>query len=141
MRNLLPDLDKGLPSILRGQFCTIGTLSVLDQVFDLKYLLQNCRCQHLPFFDKCPRTQLDQLKRQRTSFWIVSDTRNRFEWGSVQIKCASVSRTRFNPLSFFRQIARSSWDSGRAIIHCVGGARNRSQFRQYDTDAVRRSYH
>ena len=37
--NFLPKLDKGFPGVLRSQSCTVGTLSVLDQVFDLKHLL------------------------------------------------------------------------------------------------------
>ncbi len=71
-----------------------------------------------------------------TSFWIVSETRSRFECGSVQMKCASVNRTLLRPLSFFRQMARSSCDSGRASDHEVGGERKRSQFLQNETDAV-----
>ena len=51
------------------------------------------------------------------------------------MKCASVNRTLFRPFSFFRQIANSSEDSGLARIHDWGGDRNRSQFRQNDTDA------
>jgi hypothetical protein len=39
MRNFLPDLDKSLPSVLCGQSGTVGALSVLDQIFDFKYLL------------------------------------------------------------------------------------------------------
>ena len=39
VRNFLPKLDKGFPGVLRSQFRTVGTLSVLDQVFDLKHLL------------------------------------------------------------------------------------------------------
>ena len=65
---------------------------------------------------------------------MVIETRNRFEWGSVQIKCASVNRTLFNPFSFFKQIASSSCDSGLAIVHVKGGDKNRSQFLQKDTD-------
>jgi hypothetical protein len=42
MRDFLPDLNKGLPSVLRSQSRTVGTLSVLNQVFDFKYLLENC---------------------------------------------------------------------------------------------------
>jgi hypothetical protein len=42
MRNFLPDLNKGLPSVLRSQSRTVGTLSMLNQVFDFKYLLKNC---------------------------------------------------------------------------------------------------
>lgn len=73
----------------------------------------------------------------RASFWIVSDTRSRFEWGSVQMKCASVNRTLFRPLSFLRQMESSSEDSGFASIHASGGERKRSQFLQNDTDAVK----
>lgn len=51
------------------------------------------------------------------------------------MKCASVNRTLLRPLSFLRQIARSSCDSGRAITHWAGGARWRSQFRQYEIEA------
>jgi hypothetical protein len=69
---------------------------------------------------------------------MVSDTRNLFECGSVQIKCASVSRTLFSPFSFLRHIASSSWDSGRASCHACGGDRNRSQFLQNETDAINR---
>ena len=65
---------------------------------------------------------------------MVIETRNRFECGSVQIKCASVNRTLFKPFSFFKQIASSSCDSGLAIVHVVGGDKNRSQFLQKDTD-------
>lgn len=65
-----------------------------------------------------------------TSFWIVSLTRNLFEWGSVQMNPASIRRTLFSPFSFFRQMAKSSRDSGRAIVQVVGGDRNRSQFLQ-----------
>jgi hypothetical protein len=39
MRNFLPDLNKSLPSVLCGQSRTVGTLSVLNQIFDFKYLL------------------------------------------------------------------------------------------------------
>jgi hypothetical protein len=67
---------------------------------------------------------------------MVSDTRNLFECGSVQIKCASVSRTLLSPFSFLRHIASSSWDSGRASCHACGGDRNRSQFLQNETDAI-----
>jgi hypothetical protein len=66
---------------------------------------------------------------------MVIDTRNRFECGSVQIKCASVNRTLFSPFNFFKQIASSSCDSGLAIVHVVGGDKNRSQFRQKETEA------
>lgn len=72
----------------------------------------------------------------RTSFCTVMETLSLLEWGSVQMKWASVRRTLFSPLSFLRQIARSCEDSGAAIIHCCGGERNRSQLRQNDTDAT-----
>jgi hypothetical protein len=72
---------------------------------------------------------------RRTSFWMVIDTRSRFECGSVQMKCASVRRTLFKPLSFLRHMESSSEDSGRASVHVCGGDRKRSQFRQKDTDA------
>ena len=39
MRDFLPDLNKGLPGVLRSQSRTVRTLSVLNQVFDFKYLL------------------------------------------------------------------------------------------------------
>lgn len=65
---------------------------------------------------------------------MVIDTRNRFECGSVQIKCASVNRTLFNPFNFFKQIASNSCDSGLAIVHVKGGDKNRSQFLQNETD-------
>jgi hypothetical protein len=39
MRNFLPDLDKSFPSVFCGQSGTVGTLSVLNQIFDFKYLL------------------------------------------------------------------------------------------------------
>lgn len=68
---------------------------------------------------------------------MVSDTRNLLECGSVQMKCASVSRTLLSPLSLLRHIASSSWDSGRAKIHACGGDKKRSQFLQNDTDAGR----
>ena len=71
-----------------------------------------------------------------TSFWMVNETRNRLECGSVQMKWASVNRTLFRPFNFFRHIARSSWDSGLARVHACGGERNRSQFRQNETDAI-----
>jgi hypothetical protein len=51
------------------------------------------------------------------------------------MKWASVNRTLFRPFSFFKQIANSSDDSGFARVHDCGGDRNRSQFRQNDTDA------
>ena len=51
------------------------------------------------------------------------------------MKWASVSRTLFRPFSFFRQMANNSGDSGLARVHDCGGDRNRSQFRQNDTDA------
>jgi hypothetical protein len=62
------------------------------------------------------------------------ETLNRFECGSVHIKCASFNRTLFNPFSFFKQIASNSCDSGLASVHVEGGDKNRSQFLQKDTD-------
>lgn len=70
-----------------------------------------------------------------TSFCIVSFTFIRFECGSVHMKPASMSRTFERPFSFFRQMASSSRDSGSAIVHVVGGLRNRSQFLQKESDA------
>ena len=58
-----------------------------------------------------------------------------FEWGSVQMNPASMSRTLLRPLSFLRQMARSSRDSGSAICHVVGGDRKRSQFLQNEIEA------
>lgn len=43
---------------------------------------------------------------------------------------ASVRRTLLSPFSFFKHIDKSSGDSGRAIVHAVGGFKNRSQLRQ-----------
>ena len=51
------------------------------------------------------------------------------------MKWASVNRTLFNPFSFFKQIERSSLDSGCASVHACGGERKRSQLRQNDTEA------
>ena len=51
------------------------------------------------------------------------------------MKWASVNRTLFNPFSFFKQIERSSLDSGCATVHACGGERKRSQLRQKDTEA------
>lgn len=51
------------------------------------------------------------------------------------MKWASVNRTLFNPFSFFKQIERSSLDSGCASAHACGGERKRSQLRQKDTEA------
>ena len=51
------------------------------------------------------------------------------------MKWASVNRTLFNPFSFFKQIERSSLDSGCASVHACGGDRKRSQLRQKDTEA------
>jgi hypothetical protein len=39
VRNFLPNLDKGFPSVFRRQFSTVWTLPVLNQVFDLEHLL------------------------------------------------------------------------------------------------------
>lgn len=61
----------------------------------------------------------------------------RFEWGSVQMKPASIRRTLLRPLSFLRQMARSSRDSGSAIVHVWGGEKKRSQFLQKESVPVR----
>lgn len=121
---------------LWGTFCLTWTRAF--QVFFAANFVQS---EHWPC---CTRYSISKICSRivavRTSFWIVSETRNRFEWGSVQMKCASVSRTLFRPFNFLRQIARSSWDSGRAIVHDDGGERNRSQFLQYDTEAALHQY-
>jgi hypothetical protein len=65
---------------------------------------------------------------------MVIETRNLFECGSVQMKCASVNRTLFNPFNFFKQMASNSCDSGLATVHVKGGDKNLSQFLQNDTD-------
>jgi len=41
VRNLLPDLDQGLPGIFGSEFCAIGALAVLHQILDLECLLQD----------------------------------------------------------------------------------------------------
>lgn len=51
------------------------------------------------------------------------------------MKPASTKRTRLRPLSFFKQIASNSLDSGWAIVQVAGGERNRSQLRQKLTEA------
>ena len=58
-----------------------------------------------------------------------------FEWGSVQMNPASMSRTLLRPLSFLRQRASNSLDSGSAMDHAEGGDRNRSQALQNDREA------
>lgn len=73
--------------------------------------------------------------RKRTSFWIVRETLSLFECGSVQMKWASVNRTLLSPFSLLRHMESSSDDSSCASVHVWGGERNRSQFRQKDTDA------
>lgn len=60
---------------------------------------------------------------KRTSFWMVNLTRNRLEWGSVQMNPASMRRTLERPLSLRRQTARSSRDSSSHRVHWAGGAR------------------
>lgn len=41
VRNLLPYLEYRFPSILRGQFCAIGALSMLNDVFHFEHLLDD----------------------------------------------------------------------------------------------------
>ena len=83
----------------------------------------------------------------RTSFWIVTFTLIRFEWGSVQTNAASTRRTWQHsevhqvqktyldilenlcstsfvmPLIRLRHIARSSLDSSAATTHAAGGCK------------------
>ena len=82
----------------------------------------------------------------RTSFWIVTFTLTRFEWGSVHTNAASTSRTWLKtssseeqllcfhksnnkstsldiPLIFLRQRASNSRDSSAATIHMEGGCK------------------
>ena len=67
------------------------------------------------------------------------DTLNRFECGSVQMKCASVSRTLFSPFSLRKHIDSNSDDSGLAIVQFCGGLMKRSQFLRKATDAGHRT--
>lgn len=48
---------------------------------------------------------------------------------------ASINRTLLRPFSFFKQIAKSSLDSGSAIVQDWGGERKRSQFLQNESVA------
>ena len=116
---------------LCGTFCRTCT-----SAFQVFFAASFAQSGHWPY---CTRYSISntcsRIVAVRTSFWIVSETRSRFECGSVQMKCASVRRTLLRPLSFLRQMARSSWDSGRAIVQLDGGERNRSQFLQKETDA------
>ena len=41
VRNLLTDLDERLPRVLRSEFGAVGTLGMLNEVFDLKDLLED----------------------------------------------------------------------------------------------------
>ena len=47
MRDLLADLDEGLPGVLRSELGAVTTLRVLDDILHLEYLLKDCRCKHL----------------------------------------------------------------------------------------------
>ena len=62
-----------------------------------------------------------------TSFWMVSFTLTRLEWGSVQMNPASTRRTFERPLRRLRQSDSSSLDSRVQNTHCPGGCRYRSQ--------------
>lgn len=103
---------------------------MLNEVFNLESLLEDRASENLRI-----GSDRQMHKFVSTSFCIVSETRSRLEWGSVQIKWASVKRTLFSPLSFLRQIASSSEDSGRAKTHELGGDKNLSQFLQNETEA------
>lgn len=52
---------------------------------------------------------------------MVIFTLTRREWGSVQMKLASMIRTLDNPFSFLRHKASNSLDSGAALIQLLGG--------------------
>lgn len=41
VRDLLTDLNEGFPRVFGGEFGTVGTLGMLDEVFNLKDLLQD----------------------------------------------------------------------------------------------------
>lgn len=41
VRDLLADLNERLPCVFRGEFGAVRTLSMLDEVFDLKDLLED----------------------------------------------------------------------------------------------------
>lgn len=135
MRYFLSNLHECFPRVLRSELCTITTLSILNQVFNLKNLLKNGRCKNLneQYFMYGMRVD----SNYRTSFCIVNFTFMRLECGSVQIKLASMRRTLLRPFSFFKQRARSSRDSGLAITHAAGGEANFSQFLQKDRLASR----
>lgn len=73
------------------------------------------------------------------SCWIVIFTLIRLEWGSVQIKLASMILTFERPLNFRRHNANNSLDSGEAEIQCAGGCSHRSQLKKHiasDTNKV-----
>lgn len=120
--DLLSHLDKRAPRVLGRQTRALRALRTLDEVLDLKNLLQNRRREDLAGYQH--RCEMHTL---RTSFWMVNLTRNRFECGSVQMNPASMRRTLLSPLSLRRQMARSSRDSMSQMTHCVGGARYREQ--------------
>ena len=58
---------------------------------------------------------------------MVIFTLIRLEWGSVQIKLASMILTFERPLNFRRHNASNSLDSGEAVIQCAGGCSHLSQ--------------
>ena len=45
--DLLSDLNDGLPGIFGSELCTIWTLTMLDKVLDLEYLLEDRRGEDL----------------------------------------------------------------------------------------------
>lgn len=47
VRDLLADLNKRLPRVLRGEFGAVRTLSVLNKVLDLKDLFEDGGGEHL----------------------------------------------------------------------------------------------
>ena len=137
MRHFLPHLNQSFPCVLCGQFGAVRTLSMLDEVFDLEDLLEDGRSENLNSARRYKWSEPKAVTRGPTSFCMVNFTLMRFEWGSVQINPASTKRTLLSPLSFFKQMASSSRLSGCAMVHCAGGDRNRSQFRQKDTEPVK----
>ena len=47
MRNFLSDLNHGFPGVFSSQFCAIRTLTVLNEILDLKNLFQDRVRQNL----------------------------------------------------------------------------------------------
>jgi hypothetical protein len=45
--DFLSDLDKGSPSVFSGKSCTVRTLHILDEEFDLEYLFEDGSSQDL----------------------------------------------------------------------------------------------